>query len=94
MAWRRPGDKPLSEPVMVSLLTHYASLTLSELRKLYLELLLKFSSKYAKYTEIHCHFSIVLNKNTEMCVNICKNTEILPHRYCSEFPVVGNAVMN
>ena len=22
MAWRRPGDKPLSEPRMVSLLTH------------------------------------------------------------------------
>ena len=22
MAWRRPGDKPLSEPLMVSLLTH------------------------------------------------------------------------
>ena len=22
MAWRRPGDKPLSEPVMISLLTH------------------------------------------------------------------------
>ena len=22
MAWRRPGDRPLSEPVMVSLLTH------------------------------------------------------------------------
>ena len=22
MAWHRPGDKPLSEPVMVSLLTH------------------------------------------------------------------------
>ena len=22
MAWRRPGDKPLSEPMMVSLLTH------------------------------------------------------------------------
>ena len=22
MAWRRPGDKPLSEPVVVSLLTH------------------------------------------------------------------------
>ena len=27
MAWRRPGDKPLSEPMMESLLTHiYASL--------------------------------------------------------------------
>ena len=22
MVWRRPGDKPLSEPMMVSLLTH------------------------------------------------------------------------
>ena len=22
MAWRRPGDKPLSEPMIVSLLTH------------------------------------------------------------------------
>ena len=22
MAWRRPGDEPLSEPMMVSLLTH------------------------------------------------------------------------
>ena len=22
MAWRRPGDKPLSEPMMVSLMTH------------------------------------------------------------------------
>ena len=39
MAWRRPGDKPLSDPMMVSLLTHiyvtrpqYASLGLNELR--------------------------------------------------------------
>ena len=32
MAWCRPGDKPLSEPMMVSLLTHiYASLSLNEL---------------------------------------------------------------
>ena len=32
MAWCRPGDKPLSEPMMVSLLTHiYASLGLNEL---------------------------------------------------------------
>ena len=32
MAWRRPGDKPLSEPMMVSLLTHiYTSLGLNEL---------------------------------------------------------------
>ena len=31
MAWRRPGDKPLSEPMMVSLLTHICSLGLNEL---------------------------------------------------------------
>ena len=34
MAWRRPGDKPLSEPMMFSLLTHisyfFASLGLNE----------------------------------------------------------------
>ena len=32
MAWHRPGDKPLSEPMMVKLPTHiYASLGLNEL---------------------------------------------------------------
>ena len=32
MAWRRPGDKPLSEPMMISLPTRiYASLGLNEL---------------------------------------------------------------
>ena len=32
MAWRRPGGKPLYEPIMISLLTHiYASLSLNEL---------------------------------------------------------------
>ena len=34
MAWRRPGDKPLSEPMMVSLLKHicHVSLGLNELK--------------------------------------------------------------
>ena len=33
MAWRRPGDKPLSEAMLVCLLTHiYASLGLNKLR--------------------------------------------------------------
>ena len=32
MAWRRPGDKPLSGAMMVNLLMHiYASLSLNEL---------------------------------------------------------------
>ena len=36
MAWRRPGDKPLSEPMMVNLLTHITSLGLNELMKHFL----------------------------------------------------------
>ena len=39
MAWRRPGDKPLSEPMMVSLLTHicvtqpqWVNITIVEIR--------------------------------------------------------------
>ena len=38
MAWRRSGDKPLSEPMMVSLLTYiyiYASLGLNELNDVF-----------------------------------------------------------
>ena len=36
MAWRRSGDKPLSESIMVSLLTHiYASLGLDELSHMF-----------------------------------------------------------
>ena len=36
MAWCRPGDKTLSEPMIVSLLTHIASLGLNELMKHFL----------------------------------------------------------
>ena len=31
MAWRRPGDKPLSEPIMISLLTHICITRINEL---------------------------------------------------------------
>ena len=34
MAWCRPSDKPLSEPMMVSLLCIYESLGLNELKKI------------------------------------------------------------
>ena len=40
MAWRRAGDKPLSEPMKISLPMHiYASLSLNELNKLRKQLL-------------------------------------------------------
>ena len=36
MAWHRSGDKPLSEPIIVSLLTHiYASLSLNEFKSVF-----------------------------------------------------------
>ena len=36
MAWRRPGDKPLSEPMMVQVGEAYVSLGLSELKRNYI----------------------------------------------------------
>ena len=47
MAWHRPGDKPLSEPMMVSLLTHIC-LTLPELR-------LAVGFIYTMYIYIYIH---------------------------------------
>ena len=48
MAWHRPGDKPLSEPMMVSLLAHiYASLGLNQLSRNR-----AFSSRRHKYAAI------------------------------------------
>ena len=37
MAWRRKSDKPLSEPMMVSLLNIYTSLGLNELTDRFIE---------------------------------------------------------
>ena len=48
MAWRRSGDKPLSEPMMISLPTIYASLGLNELRYRY-----KCSARFSSQ-RIHC----------------------------------------
>ena len=56
MAWHRPGDKPLSEPITVSLLTHihvHASLGLIEL---------KFK-QLIKY--FHLFYDICENKNNQ-----------------------------
>ena len=69
MAWRRPGDKPLSEPMMVSLLTHICvtrpqwikgQVFLDEIKKLTsLDLLHK--SHNARYC----------NKNMHICAHFC-----------------------
>ena len=56
MAWPRPGDKPLSEPMLVSLPTHlYASLGLNELTEMVATLMT--SEHFLKKKEI-CIFKI------------------------------------
>ena len=47
MAWRRPGDKPLSGPMMVSLLTHICIPGLNELT--YLKAELSWSSMHSNF---------------------------------------------
>ena len=50
-------------------------------------LLLKFAWNFGQNTEICLDFSVF---NTEICVKVCKNTEIIAICYCSEFPEVGS----
>ena len=45
MAWRRPGDKPLSRPMMVSLLTHICVIRHQWVKPAALEKLMLFSAK-------------------------------------------------
>ena len=53
MAWRRPGDKPLSEPMVVSLLMHiYASLCLNHVNELIFE----------RWNKLMCHLKETLKE--------------------------------
>ena len=59
MAWRRPGDKPLSEPMLVRLLAH-TCVTLPEwieVQSPYAELFTEYM-----YTHIFNLFSIIMKK--------------------------------
>ena len=57
LVWRWPVDKPLSEPMMVSLLTHiYVSLGLNELRNKRLNL--KMKSFHSRKCIGKCHLQI------------------------------------
>ena len=46
MAWRRPGDKPLSEPMMVCLLTHICVTRPQWVKYLYAVRRIKSSKKW------------------------------------------------
>ena len=53
MAWRRPGDKPLFEPMMVRLLTHIC-VTLPQWVKLQLWISLRWVSARLQYLQCVC----------------------------------------
>ena len=62
MVWRRSGDKPMSGPMLVILLTHMASLGLSALRmaqkhylKLNIRILIEIPMKFINFEEIRAN---------------------------------------
>ena len=61
MAWRRPSDKPLSEPMMIISLMHiWLSLGLNELTHCCLNILLTFSNAFCWIDLSHFDFWILL----------------------------------
>ena len=67
MAWRRPGDNPLSEPMMVILLTHiyiyiYASLGLNELIR---------SCSYRRFINLDILFYSYIENPLKMMMHVC-----------------------
>ena len=65
MAWRRPGDKPLSEPMMVSLLTH-----ICVTRPQWVNWLPSFS-----------HIPLNRNKTYEISFKFCENMSLRVTNY-------------
>ena len=69
MAWRRPGDKPLSEPMMVNLLTHICVKWVYAANRKKTDSILSFKSIYVLFLSIQqvfrqtWKFNIILLKN-------------------------------
>ena len=86
MAWRRPGDKPLSEPMQVNLLTHIC-VTRPQCVKLQLgpvrRILLTCQQCFLQWLHDVIEFSAWINIHQDLLRNICVTTKIriLSHRY-------------
>ena len=64
MAWRWPGDKPLSEPMMVSLLTHICITRHQLVKKYFLYILRKFDFIFIRWCIRHYfHMNILFCNN-------------------------------
>ena len=87
MAWRRPGDKPLSEPMMVSLLTQIC-VTLSQWFKCIMcgKMLLKRRvSNIQSQQNMHMYFFLFAVVELHIYTNVCSD---LSHYLHQEFAVV------
>ena len=65
MAWHRPGDKPLSEPMMVSLLTH-----ICVTRPQWVNIFMKLFCKHLILHILYQHISLKVPCRCDSCKNI------------------------
>ena len=81
MAWRRPGDKPLSKPMMISLLTHIC-VTRPQWAKAQImksiSLCIKLTALFAPYISSYKETSILISKGMNW-VRHHARTQIYPH---------------
>ena len=78
MAWRRPDDKPLSEPMMFSLLTHVCVTRHTLTTHL-------LPTKHTHWPKIHDMFNFTTTQsdetndtNLQLCISICFNQHVIP----------------
>ena len=81
MAWHWACDKPQGCQVLLNF-----SILLLKLQFCYWN----FHEILAKILKFVLISQLFTHKNTEICVKLCKNTEIIAIRYWSEFPEVGS----
>ena len=90
-AWRRPGDKPLSEPMLVSLLTHICVTRLQWVLMKYSYTNISYTHIIYGYTYVHIYMSnctfILFIKAFVWTVSICKIyiCFVYGHRQCARF---------
>ena len=63
MAWRRSGDKPLSEPVMVSLLTHICVTRLQWVKHIF-NPLVYYSTHWCIFNTLHISLTLYSTRST------------------------------
>ena len=74
MAWRRPGDKPLSEPTMVNLLTHICVTRPQWVKRKLVSIYLCGLSKNSVLFAAKLYYLLSIHDVTKMCTNAWRGT--------------------